>query len=580
MQEDGNTPSLTENGFLFSCVPSTDFSKSETYSISCNREEVDDLSLVLIRVNQGHLYANGNLYTTFTENDYQAARTIPLTDDFYDDTQEKAIIGLDASGLYLSYSVFLGPSDGIDNILIVYSCLNIISFTILVVMLFNALSLFIFKRSARYLLVFVFYLLLICSIYFIRITYKPPISLIPYSFIITTLTAFKYCMVACITYLLTIENHLRKRKILLLVFMMILVSLIRGLISTLSLSFTISEISRMVLVAANAVILVIACSKRVRGAWILLVGYVPFFALEFAQAITPAESSLQFCLWSYTAALEIPYAFACMLFINLRFAENYRRAEMLSEELAEMNDLLDKKVEQRTQEALAQERQRHNLMLNVFHDLRSPLFVLRGCADILKARQDGPYEERTGLIGIMSDRITFLSKLTEDIFTLAKLENDDLTTPFGKVSLSDVLSHVVEAMNITAGEKNVLLSCTIREHCVVWGNEERLEQIFQNLIANSILYTPEHGSVDVSLELSEQHYRIEVTDTGKGIKEEDQSDIFTKYYCAASSRKKGSTGLGLSIAKSLIEQHRGTIHLESTYGEGSCFTVELPKLEE
>jgi len=133
-------------------------------------------------------------------------------------------------------------------------------------------------------------------------------------------------------------------------------------------------------------------------------------------------------------------------------------------------------------------------------------------------------------------------------------------------------------MQLKALEKEIELTVEAAENCRIWGNEENLERAFQNLVSNALFYTDPGGRVRLSLKEEGENYRVLITDTGHGIKKEDQERIFRKYYSAEARKQDSSTGLGLSIAQNIVERHRGKISIESEYGKGSTFCVSLPKL--
>ena len=589
---------------------STDSTGSAGSTGSADSHAAEDLSLLLLRANNIEVYANGELYASFGASDYQAVRTVRLSHDFYREGEGTgagsstgtAAIGIRASGLFLSYSVYLGPTELIEQTEELYHQLNLASLTVLCVMLVYALSLYACKRNEHYLLVFAVNLITTLVTFFIRMSFQPTGSGASYSTLITFMSCLKYCMVFYTTFLLVSGMKLPSLKTNFAALGAILgISALRSAASALSLSALVSEGTRVALVMSTAVILVWACGRGKDGARILLVGYAPFAACELAKATNMVASCLDFGLWSYTALFDLPFAIACMFFINRRFANSYRVTEELSTTLARMNRTLDLKVEARTQEALEQRARRHNLMLNVFHDLRSPLFVLKGYVGMLKSDAPTPIP-REEIVEIMGDRIELAAELTEDLFTLAKLEDGDMVIPMTRVSLSDVLDATVGALTVGALDKGVALTADVREGCVVWGNEERLGQVFQNLVANAIAYTPSGGKVRVELKLELVRepgeeaggegvpaggggdtgaavYRVRVSDTGKGIKPEDLEHIFEKYYRVDPKDRLNSSGLGLSIAQSLVERHKGAISVESELGSGSTFVVELPALE-
>lgn len=112
---------------------------------------------------------------------------------------------------------------------------------------------------------------------------------------------------------------------------------------------------------------------------------------------------------------------------------------------------------------------------------------------------------------------------------------------------------------------------------LAWGDELWLQRALENLIVNAIYYSPKGGApIIVRLERDGEWIAISVADSGRGISEEDQALIFERYYRVSQSAKHASSGLGLSIARRISEQHHGTLTVKSTIGEGSCFTLRLP----
>lgn len=209
-----------------------------------------------------------------------------------------------------------------------------------------------------------------------------------------------------------------------------------------------------------------------------------------------------------------------------------------------------------------------------------------------------------------TDRVGFVSNLTEDLFTLAKLEDGELQVALDRTSLSEVVKATVRAEAVAASAKGIRLLSSVEEGCDVWGDDKRLGQIVQNLVANAIFYTPEGGEVRVRLSsgpatLGENRGGddrggacgadggstcgadgadgrvavLSVSDTGPGIAPGDREKIFEKYYRGGNNDAKGSAGLGLSIAKSLVELHHGHIGIVSELGKGSTFVVEMPLAE-
>ena len=576
------------------------FGETQTFEV-CTADGAP-FSLLVLRADDLSVSVDGVPVEIAMASEYQAVRSVPLGDVAR--FPESSEVAVTASGLYLSYAVYAGPADEVSAAVRTYDILTVASFAVFGTMLLYVLSLFAFKRDEYYLLVFAAYLVVLIVTYVIRLVYQPTESAPSYAMVITTVIGAKYCLVAYATYLIVVGRPARPLSYATALAAVLAVALLRGAASYASMSFLVSEVTRVALVALTAGVIVSARTVGVRGALGLELGYAVFAASELAAATSPVEGSALFALVSYTGVDELPYTIACMIFINRRFAQSYGRSQQLSKELATLNRSLDRTVEQRTQEALKQRGLRHNLMVNVFHDLRSPLFVVKGCLDILRAESAGNPPEKTELIEVMTDRVGFVSNLTEDLFTLAKLEDGELQVALDRTSLSEVVKATVRAEAVAASAKGVRLLSSVEEGCDVWGDDKRLGQIVQNLVANAIFYTPDGGEVRVRLSsrpasLGENGGAVgesgandangvargsgvavlSVSDTGPGIAPGDREKIFEKYYRGGNNDVKGSTGLGLSIAKSLVELHHGRIDIVSEPGAGSTFVVEMPLAE-
>ena len=217
--------------------------------------------------------------------------------------------------------------------------------------------------------------------------------------------------------------------------------------------------------------------------------------------------------------------------------------------------------------------------MNITHDLRTPLFVMRSCLDTLEANSDS----LPAMLPILKERNAFVSSLTEDLFLLVKLQEGKLILSFQRECLSDVLQKLMASMELEARQKKISLSAGILPDLYVWGDAVRLQQIFQNLISNALHYTPEGGTVSLRMRLDCEtppgFVIVSVRDSGKGISAADAEHIFERYFYTKSDNKHDSSGLGLSIARELTLLHRGEIRVASEAGQGSEFLVRLPLVE-
>lgn len=277
--------------------------------------------------------------------------------------------------------------------------------------------------------------------------------------------------------------------------------------------------------------------------------------------------SVTFYLLRCSRLYDLPFAIGCMVFVCRRFALLFDRTEQLAREL-------DARVAERTKELTAETEARKSMMLNIFHDLRSPLFAVSGGLETLESAP----EALPALLPALRQRIEFLRRLTEDLFLAAKLEQKQILLNEDRAALNEEAAAVCAACRSEADQKGVELHVSADTPLPVWGDSVRLQQIIQNLVTNAIHYTPAGGSIHVDCRTEDETACVSVQDTGCGIAPEDQSAVFDRYFHTTADKKHDSTGLGLTIAQELAHLHHGEITLQSEVGKGSIFTLRLPLL--
>src|SRR5688572_11667755 len=225
-------------------------------------------------------------------------------------------------------------------------------------------------------------------------------------------------------------------------------------------------------------------------------------------------------------------------------------------------------------EALFTAQQR--LFADVSHELRTPLTVIKGNVDLMR-RMKRLDEESLMSIDHEAGRLT---RLVGGLLLLAQAEPGKLALSMQKVELDLLLTEVFQEMSILAGNQ-VRVRLNEIDQVYVNGDRDRLKQVFINLVANAIQYTPQCGEVFLSLERIGEQARIICRDSGPGIPAEDLPHIFERFYRAEKSRTRGKTtgfGLGLSIANWIVERHGGRIEVDSKEGQGTTFAIWLPVL--
>ena len=213
----------------------------------------------------------------------------------------------------------------------------------------------------------------------------------------------------------------------------------------------------------------------------------------------------------------------------------------------------------------------------VSHELRSPLTSIRGAVDLLHTGDPGPLTERqarlTDIIGQSSER---LLRLANQILEMSRLRAGLMELERKPLDLAGLVDRVVEELHPQAEEAGVALDRELYgSHFMYLGDEERLYQLVVNLGANAIRFTPRGGRVFVRLTDASPEFELQVEDTGVGIPAEALPNIFDPYRQA--HRDRGGSGLGLAIVQGVAKAHGGRVTAESREGEGSCFTILLPR---
>jgi signal transduction histidine kinase len=232
--------------------------------------------------------------------------------------------------------------------------------------------------------------------------------------------------------------------------------------------------------------------------------------------------------------------------------------------------------------AESSDRSRRDLVLNVSHELRNPLATIRAHVDTLRG-EDGEQpsaDDRTRYLEVLSRETDRLASLVEELLTLASADTGQLHLDIGPVDAAAVATQVHEAMAPLAWrERHIRLLCTAEAgEEPVLADRGRLAQVLMNLVRNAITQTPEGGMVAIEVKpLEAGPVEMSVSDTGPGIESEESEKIFERFYRTDASRARstGGFGLGLAIAREMVEAMGGRIRVESSPGQGSRFTVTL-----
>lgn len=218
---------------------------------------------------------------------------------------------------------------------------------------------------------------------------------------------------------------------------------------------------------------------------------------------------------------------------------------------------------------------------NASHELRTPLSVIQSNLGIVLEHTDQTVVENLEWLNNVHSESRRLNRMVEDLLTLARSDSEQMPIRRNSVRIADVVSRVGELFEFVADSKHVTLDVQASGSAVVEGDEDRLQQLLIILLDNAVKYTPAGGHVRVSTDQQRGHAIVTVADTGIGIAEKDIPHVFERFYRADMSRTRyaGETlgvGLGLSIAKWIVEAHQGRISISSKEGVGTKVTVQLP----
>jgi signal transduction histidine kinase len=220
---------------------------------------------------------------------------------------------------------------------------------------------------------------------------------------------------------------------------------------------------------------------------------------------------------------------------------------------------------------------RRRAMADVAHELRTPLSVLQ--ID-LESIEDGLTEPTPDVIARLREEVALLNRLVEDLRMLSLAEAGELQMDVQPLDVGELVQTTIGRVRGAAQEKDVTLSAELPDRLSpVVGDRQRLAQVLLNLLSNALRHTPPEGQISVAArQVNEREVQVAVRDSGEGIPADELPHVFERFYRTdrVRSRDTGSSGLGLTIARSLIEAHGGRIWADSVEGQGSTFTFALP----
>ena len=218
---------------------------------------------------------------------------------------------------------------------------------------------------------------------------------------------------------------------------------------------------------------------------------------------------------------------------------------------------------------------RNDFISNVSHEIKTPIATIQGFSNLLKDDTLSK-EEKDEYLDIIISETSRISNLTSNILKLTKLETQGIITDKTSFYLDEQLRHSVLILQRELSQKNLDIDIDLDE-VQIYSNQELLQQVWINLLSNAIKFTDEGGKISIQLMDTEDTATVKITDNGIGMKAESLNHIFDKFYQEDKSHSSNGNGLGLPLVKRIVDLCDGTIRVKSLLGEGSSFTVELPK---
>ena len=221
---------------------------------------------------------------------------------------------------------------------------------------------------------------------------------------------------------------------------------------------------------------------------------------------------------------------------------------------------------------------RSQFVQNASHELKTPLATMKILLENLIYQPDMPADLRAEFMQDMNHEIDRLSGIITDLLTLTQMDAQQTVLKLEQVDFTAPCEETLHALQPAAEKATLTISANLASGVMLQADESKLSQVAYNLIDNAIKYTPEGGTVSISLNTDSRRAVLVVRDTGIGIPDADVAHIFDRFYRVdkARSRATGGTGLGLSIVRQMVQLHGGEISVESAADKGSAFTVTLP----
>ena len=260
-----------------------------------------------------------------------------------------------------------------------------------------------------------------------------------------------------------------------------------------------------------------------------------------------------------------------------RITDGYLNEKVTMKSFSEVEDVVDS-LNSMTTKLETLESSRQEFVSNVSHELKTPITSIKVLADSLLQQEDAPAELYREFLSDINAEIERENKIITDLLSLVKMDKTSSELNISSININELCEQILKRIKPIAAKRNIELIFESYRPVFAEVDEVKLSLAINNLIENAVKYNYDNGWVKVSLNADHKFFYIKVADSGVGIPEDEQENVFERFYRVdkARSRETGGTGLGLSITRNAILVHRGAIKIYSKEKEGTTFTVRIP----
>ncbi|WP_147802547.1 cell wall metabolism sensor histidine kinase WalK [Alkalicoccus halolimnae] len=229
------------------------------------------------------------------------------------------------------------------------------------------------------------------------------------------------------------------------------------------------------------------------------------------------------------------------------------------------------------------EEERREFVANVSHELRTPLTSMKS---YLEALSDGALHDpeiAPQFLNVTANETDRMIRLVNDLLQLSKMDSKDSNMSFQDIHAPQLINHVIDRFEMTTKNQDIQFKRKLPDEPItIQGDRDKLMQLLDNIVSNSVKYSPEGGTINVSLKVEKERIVVSVKDEGVGIPKENIEHVFDRFYRVdkARARNLGGTGLGLAIAREIATAHGGNIWVSSDWGKGTTFSFSLPYVQQ